>query len=216
MQNVVILFILSSLIGLSVYSYDIYTKNTKLPSLMKLVWFLTIAYSGLLGLFVYWYSGRIQISNDSIYRRACRSTAHCYSGCGLGEIIGVTLATVFFGGIAISIAIGSFTFAYILGFALTIGPLMQDGLPFKEAFSDALISDTLTITVMETAAISMDLYILSNVQPSLVDPLFWVALFVSLSFGFLVAYPFNYLLIHFGVKEGMMDPRMLNEDVNTQ
>ena len=39
------------------------------------------------------------------------------------------------------------------------------------------------------------------------DAIFWSSLIVSLTAGLVAAYPVNVLLIRFGVKEGMMDPR---------
>jgi hypothetical protein len=46
--------------------------------------------------------------------------------------------------------------------------------------------------------------------------LFWTALLLSLTAGLLAAYPVNALLIRFGIKEGMMNPRMMREDVDMQ
>ena len=40
------------------------------------------------------------------------------------------------------------------------------------------------------------------------DVIFWSSIIVSLSCGLFAAYPVNLLLLKFGVKEGMMDPRM--------
>jgi hypothetical protein len=67
---------------------DVHERNQALPSLMKGVWTLVVLYSGPFGLAIYWYSGRTQISNDSLWWRGFRSTAHCYSGCGAGEVLG--------------------------------------------------------------------------------------------------------------------------------
>jgi hypothetical protein len=72
--------------------WDLRSRNRALSSLMQFVWVLTVLYSGPLGLGLYWYAGRTQISNDSPWRRGVRSTAHCYSGCGAGEVVGITLA----------------------------------------------------------------------------------------------------------------------------
>jgi len=211
MEELVLVFVLSSLLGFGTYVVDVLNNNAELPSLMKLVWGLTILYSGLVGLAVYWYSGRKQISNDSIYRRGFRSTAHCYSGCGLGEIVGVTLATLYFAGTSLAIAVGSFGFAYLFGFGLTVGPLIQEGVSLKDSLYDAVTSETASITIMEIAAVSLDLYLIRGITDGLLDPLFWVALFTSLSFGFFVAYPFNILLLKKGVKDGMMNPQMLRD-----
>lgn len=185
--------------------WDVRERNRALPSLMKLVWTLVVLYSGPLGLAIYWYTGRTQISHDSLWRRGCRSTAHCYSGCGAGEIVGIALlAGVLALDSLLLTTLGTFAFAYLFGYALTVGPLLQDGESLGTALVDAFYSETPSITVMETAAIGTDLLLASRVTMD--DPLFWGALVFSLSVGFLVAYPVNVVLIRVGVKEGMGNP----------
>lgn len=186
-------------------AYDLKTRNAHLMSLMKVVWLLTVLYSGPLGLWIYGITGRRQISSDSLWRRAFRSVAHCYSGCGMGEIAGLLLAVGVLGlGTMWTVAV-TFSFAYAAGFALTVGPLMQEGVKWGTAVKDALISETPSIFVMEVVAIGVDLLLAGDAGPS--EVLFWTSLVVSLTCGLLAAYPVNVLLIHFGIKQGMMDPR---------
>lgn len=195
--------------ALGVLWWDIRARNRALPSLMKLVWTLVVLYSGPLGLAIYWYSGRTQIPGDSLWRRGCRSTAHCYSGCGAGEVVGITLlAGVLALDSTLVVTLGTFAFAYLAGFALTVGPLLQEGESFGTAVVDALYSETPSITVMETAAIGTDLLLARHV--TMTEPLFWSALAFSLSIGFLVAYPVNVGLISVGVKEGMGNPATMD------
>jgi hypothetical protein len=191
-------------LSLGVLWWDLRKRNRVIGSLMKFVWTLTVAYSGPLGLTVYWYTGRTQIDHDSLWKRGFRSTSHCYSGCGAGEIAGIMLAQGILGLGVVAVAGVTFALAYVAGFALTIGPLMQDGVGFKEAFVDALWSETPSITLMEIAAIGTDLLLAS--EATMGDVLFWLALAFSLSIGFLVAWPVNVGLVSFGVKEGMSDP----------
>ena len=193
--------------------WDLRSNNEPLGSMMKAVWTLVVAYSGPFGLAVYWYTGRTQIAHDSLWRRGFRSTAHCYSGCGAGEIVGITLAQ---GILALTVgwvAAITFGFAYLFGYALTIGPLMQDGVGFREATWDALLSETPSITVMEIFAIGTDLLLAADAHMG--EILFWSALAFSLSIGFLVAWPVNVLLVEFGVKEGMSNPAEMRESAST-
>ncbi|SEP31860.1 protein of unknown function [Halogranum amylolyticum] len=81
---------------------------------------------------------------------------------------------------------------------------MQDRVSFKEAMWDALLSETPSITIMEIFAIGTDLLLAAEAHMG--DLLFWSALAFSLSIGFLVAWPVNVALVHFGVKEGMSNP----------
>lgn len=184
---------------------DLRQNNAHLGSLMKVVWSLTVLYSGPVGLLIYWVSGRKEISDDADWRRGFRSVAHCYSGCGMGEIVGVMVAVGLFAAGNLSTAFVTFTLAYLAGVALTIGPLMQDGVAFRQAIHDALISETPSIAVMEIVAIGADLLLAG--QATMGDVRFWSSIIVSLTLGLLAAYPVNLLLIRMGIKEGMMDPR---------
>ena len=190
--------------SLGILQWDLRRNSEALPSLMKAVWTLVALYSGPFGLALYWYAGRTGISHDSSWRRGVRSTAHCYSGCGAGEIVGITLAQ---GVLALAVgwvAAVTFGFAYLFGYALTVGPLVQEGVGLREAMLDALYSETPSITVMEVVAIGADLLLASETHMG--QPLFWMALALSLSLGFLAAFPVNLLLVHLGVKEGMKNP----------
>ena len=196
------------LLSLGILWWDVRERNRALPGLMKFVWTLVVLYSGPFGLAVYWYSGRTQIPNDSTWRRGFRSTAHCYSGCGAGEVVGVTLLV---GVLAIAstrlTTLGTFAFAYTFGYALTVGPLLQEGETFGTAVMDALYSETPSITVMEVAAIGTDVLLAGGATMN--EPLFWGALAFSLSIGFAVSYPVNVALVAAGVKEGMQNPRTM-------
>ena len=184
---------------------DLRTNNAHLMPLMKLVWVLTVAYSGPLGLLIYWTTGRRQIADDALWRRAFRSVAHCYSGCGLGEIVGVSIAVGLMAWGNLGTALTTFALAYLTGFGLTLGPLMQDGVPFKQALAETFLAETPSIAVMEIVAIAVDLLLAGNA--TMHDVRFWSSMIVSLTCGLLAAYPVNWLLIKNGVKEGMMDPR---------
>jgi hypothetical protein len=193
------------LISLGVLVYDMRTNNPGIMSLMKAVWFLTVLYSGPLGLLIYYYSGRKQIKRDSLWRRGFRSTSHCYSGCGAGEVTGIVIAA---GLLSLStwwVAGITFLFAYIAGYAMTVGPLVQEGVGLKQALWDAFYSETASITVMEIVAIGTDIWLAG--EATMGEPLFWSALAFSLTMGLIAAYPVNVLLVRFGVKEGMHNPQ---------
>lgn len=192
-------------LSLAVLVYDLRTNNSGIAPLMQFVWGLTVLYSGPLGLAVYAYSGRAAIERDSLWRRGFRSVAHCYAGCGAGEVVGVTLAAGLLSLTGLWVIAITFSCAYVLGYALTVGPLVQAGESVATAMRDALYSETPSITVMEISAIGTDVWLAG--EATIIDPLFWSGLVVSLTVGLLVAYPVNVLLVHQGVKEGMQDPR---------
>lgn len=195
----------SSAASLAVVALDLQSRNRGLGNTMKLVWLLTVLYSGPLGLLVYWSSGRRQISDDALWRRGLRSTAHCYSGCGLGEMLGVTISVGAFAAGAWVTAVITFLMAYAMGLAFTIKPLMDDGVSFPRALRDGVWSESASIVVMEAVAILVDLSLAGDAGLDTIQ--FWTSLIVSLSVGFIAAYPVNLALIHLGVKRGMHDPR---------
>ncbi|RRJ31413.1 DUF4396 domain-containing protein [Halocatena pleomorpha] len=201
-------WILLVVLSVGVLWWDIRKRNQALPSLMKFVWTLTVLYSGPFGLAIYWYAGRTQISRDSLWRRGLRSDSHCYSGCGAGEIVGITIAQGILALSTLWVVAITFGFAYLFGYALNIGPLMQEGESFVQAAKDALLSETPSITIMEIAAITTDLLVAGTA--GITSVLFWMALAFSLSIGFIAAYPVNAGLIAVGVKEGMMNPQKMS------
>lgn len=201
-----IFWIAGMVVSLTNLLFDLRNRNGHLPSTMKLVWILTVLYSGPVGLAIYYFAGRKQIDHDSLWRRGFRSVAHCYSGCGAGEITGVFIAA---GLLALGnwwIAGVTFLLAYVAGFVLTMAPLMQEGVTFHQALWDAFYSETASITVMEITAIGTDLWLAGSATMS--DPLFWSSLVFSLTVGLIAAYPVNVLLIYVGVKEGMHSPKI--------
>lgn len=185
--------------------YDLRTNNNHIASMMQWVWGLTVLYSGPIGLMIYHFSGRKQIPTDNTARKGFRSVAHCYAGCGIGEILGVIISVGLFALGNFWAAIITFSLAYIFGFALNIGPMMQNGMAFKEAFKGAFFAETISIVVMESVAITTDLYL--GGEATMNDALFWSSLYVSLSLGLFAAWPANLLLIKYGLKGGMGDPR---------
>ncbi|PHP68653.1 copper oxidase [Zhengella mangrovi] len=200
-----VVWALLAIASLGILVRDLRTRNSHLMPLMKMVWGLTVAYSGPLGLAIYWTCGRKEIPDDRLWRRSFRSVAHCYSGCGMGEIVGVIIAAGLLSLGNIGISVTTFILAYVAGYALTVGPLVQGGVAFHTAMWDAVLSETPSIAVMEFTAIGVNRLIGGNT--GIGDPLFWSALVLSLTCGLIAAYPVNVLLIRFGVKEGMMDPR---------
>ncbi|EDM69706.1 hypothetical protein RAZWK3B_07844 [Roseobacter sp. AzwK-3b] len=196
---------LAMLPSLAILLWDMRVRNAHLMPLMKWVWALTVIYSGPVGLAVYGWSGRKEIPADGPWRRAARSVAHCYSGCGMGEIAGLVLTVGILSLSTVWVAGVTFAFAYAAGFALTVGPLMQEGTPFGAAVRDALWSETPSITVMEIVAIGVDLTLAGDAGMG--DVLFWSSMIVSLTCGLIAAYPVNLILIRLGIKQGMMDPR---------
>lgn len=202
---VLIVWLSLSTICVGIVWRDMRRRNPEIMSLMRAVWLLTVFYSGPVGLAVYFYSGRKQIAHDSLWRRGARSTAHCYSGCGAGEVAGLVIAVGILSLGTWWVAALTFACAYAAGYAMTVGPMVQEGVPLREALWDAFTSETASITVMEVVAIGTDIWLAGDAKMS--DVLFWTALLTSLTAGFAAAYPVNVALVRFGVKSGMANPK---------
>jgi len=164
---------------------DLRRHNPEIMSLMRLVWVLTVPYSGPIGLAVYVWSGRKQIPTDDLWRRGARSTSHCYAGCELGEIVGLTLAVGLLALAPLWTALLTFALAYAFGFGLTVGPLVQEGIGLRQALIDAFWSESESLTVMDIVAIGVDLWLAGSATMG--DVRFWASLSISLTAGFVAA-----------------------------
>jgi hypothetical protein len=130
----------------------------------------------------------------SLNRSAFQATTHCLTGCAIGEVLGMIVATAFGWGNAASIAI-SVALAFPFGYSFTLGPVLRANVPLRRAVRLALASDTLSITTMELADNAFILFVPGAIAAGLDDALFWWSLGVSLLVAFVAAFPVNRWLI---------------------
>jgi len=116
------------------------------------------------------------------------------TGCAIGEVLGLVIATAFDWGNAASIAI-AVVLAFFFGYALTMRPLLTGGVPLRQAARVALAADTVSIAVMELVDNAFILIVPGAMEAGLDDFLFWWTLAVGLFIAFWVAFPVNRLLI---------------------
>jgi hypothetical protein len=139
----------------------------------------------------------------SLWRGAVQATVHCLTGCAIGEVLGMVLATAFGWGNATSIAV-SIVLAFFFGYALTIGPVLRAGVRFRRAVGVAFASDTVSITTMEIVDNVFILIVPGALAAGLGDALFWWSLAASLAIAFVVALPVNRWLIARGRGHAVM------------
>ena len=125
---------------------------------------------------------------------AVRATLHCLTGCAIGEVLGMVIATALAWGNAASIAL-SVGLAFILGYALTIGPILQAGVPVRRAVALTVASDTLSIATMEIVDNAFIVLVPGAMAAGLSDALFWWSLLTSLVVAFVATVPVNRWLI---------------------
>jgi Domain of unknown function (DUF4396) len=134
---------------------------------------------------------------ESLNRAAVQATLHCLTGCAIGEVLGMVLATSLGWGNEASIAI-SVVLAFACGYALTLGPILKAGIPLRRAARLTAASDTVSITTMEIVDNAFIVIVPGAIAVSLSDGLFWWSLAVSLVIAFLVTVPVNRWLIKRG------------------
>ena len=130
----------------------------------------------------------------SLNRVAFSATAHCLTGCAIGEVLGVIIGTALgwgnFETIVLAIAL-----AFLFGYSLTMLPLLRAGLALAAAIPLALASDTLSIAVMELVDNAILLVVPGAMEAGLDSVLFWASLAVALLIAGMAAYPVNRYLI---------------------
>jgi hypothetical protein len=134
--------------------------------------------------------------NES-WRTAITATLHCLTGCAVGEVLGMVLATWWgWGDVAsVVLAVG---LAFFFGYLLTFVGVRRAGLDVSSAVRAALAADTLSITVMELVDNGFLVMWPGAMEATLADSLFWVALGTSLALAFVVTVPVNRWLIERG------------------
>src|SRR5213080_136092 len=89
------------------------------------------------------------MENDRpLNRLALSATVHCLTGCAIGEVLGMVLATWWGWGDVASIAL-AVALAFLFGYGLTSLPLLRSGLPPRRVARLAFASDTASIATME-------------------------------------------------------------------
>ena len=165
-------------------------------------------------------SGRsmMMAEGSSLNRLAFSATAHCLTGCAIGEVLGMVIGTALgwsdFATIALAVAL-----AFFFGYLLTLVPVLRSGVALATALPLALAADTLSITIMEIVDNLIMLVIPGAMEAGIGSFLFWGSLAFALAVAFVAAFPVNrYLLArgkghavvheyHHGGHEGHHDHR---------
>lgn len=128
---------------------------------------------------------------------ALSATLHCLTGCAIGEMLGMIIGMSLGFSTGTTIAL-SITLAFVFGYALSMKPLLQNGIALKRALKLVLIADTLSIASMEAAENIIMLVIPGAMDSGIANPVFWISMVVAFLVGFAVAYPVNKALLNKG------------------
>jgi hypothetical protein len=133
-------------------------------------------------------------SHTSLNRLAFSATAHCLTGCAIGEVLGVVIGTALGWGDFATIAL-AIVLAFFFGYLLTMLPLLRSGFALGAVLPLAFAADTLSITVMEIVDNLILLVIPGAMEAGLTSFLFWGSLAFALAVAFVAAFPVNRYLI---------------------
>lgn len=134
------------------------------------------------------------MESKALTKVAVQATLHCLTGCAIGEVLGNVIGSVLEWSLFATevLAIG---LAFTFGYALTMRPLLKQGIKLRRAARLALVSDTFSIATMEFVDTLIIISIPGGVASGPASPLFWGSLALALGVAFLCAVPVNRYLI---------------------
>jgi hypothetical protein len=134
---------------------------------------------------------------QSLNRLAASATNHCLTGCVIGEVTGMTIATALGWGDIASIAL-AVSLAFLFGYTLTSFPLLRAGLSVGAIVPIALAADTISIAIMEVIDNATMLLVPGAMEAGLTDLRFWLPLLG----GFVIAWPFAFAVNRAMIRRG--------------
>jgi hypothetical protein len=132
--------------------------------------------------------------DTSLNRLAFSATAHCLTGCAIGEVLGMVIGTALGWSNVATIAL-AVVLAFFFGYSLTMVPLLRSGLALAAVLPLAFASDTLSITVMEIVDNLVMLAVPGAMEAGPTSLLFWGSLAFALLIAGAAAFPVNRYLI---------------------
>lgn len=130
----------------------------------------------------------------SLNRVAFSATAHCLTGCAIGEVLGMVIGTALGWSNVATIAL-AVALAFFFGYSLTMLPLLRSGMALATVLPLAFASDTLSITIMEIVDNLIMLAVPGAMEAGPTSLLFWGSLAFALAVAFVAAFPVNRYLI---------------------
>ena len=128
------------------------------------------------------------------WRTAVSATLHCLTGCAVGEVLGMVLAT-WWGWSTVPSLLLAVVLAFFFGYLLTFTSVRRAGLTFPAAVGTALAADTVSILTMEVVDNAFLVLLPGAMEATLTSALFWWSLAVALAVAFVLTVPVNHWMI---------------------
>lgn len=128
-------------------------------------------------------------AGQSLNRLSISATVHCMTGCLIGDVTGMTIATAlgWSNGASIALAVG---LAFVFGYALTSWPLLKAGLALGAIIPIVFAVDTFSIATMELIDNLFVLAVPGAAHAHIDTFIYWA----SMLGGFVIAFPFAFLV----------------------
>lgn len=134
---------------------------------------------------------------------ALSATLHCLAGCAIGELIGVTIGTVY-GFAPHNTVVLAAILSFVSGYSVSTWPLVKVGMLFRKALRLVVAADTVSILTMTIVDNVLMLVIPGAFNKNLANPVYWLSRCISLSAAFIAAYPVNLYLLKKGKGHALM------------
>jgi hypothetical protein len=128
------------------------------------------------------------------WKTAISATLHCLTGCAIGEVLGMVLAT-WWGWSTVPSLLLAVVLAFFFGYLLTFTSVRRAGLALGAAVGTALAADTVSIATMEVVDNAFLVLVPGAMEATLSSSLFWWSLAASLAIAFVVTVPVNHWMI---------------------
>ena len=208
--------------GLTAFSvayvaWDLFTRTPEMK-VMKWGWVLVTAYTGPVGLLIYWFScrepspGTHEAFIAPLWKQAVGSTIHCAAGDATGIIVAAAL-TGYFGlrmgqDIWVEYAAG-FAFGLLIFQALFMKDMM--GVSYGQAVRESFLPEWMSMNAMMAGMLPTMVILMSRDMRAMqaTSPWFWASMSAATLVGVATAYPVNYWLVKNKLKHGMGTERAL-------
>jgi len=133
---------------------------------------------------------------DKLTHQAVIHTAHCLTGCAIGEILGMAIGQNWNNFLQTALGI---LLAFFFGYLLTFSGAIRKGFEPAAAVKLALAVDTVSIISMVLIDNTLEWLIPGAINARLSDFLFWWSAALSLAIAFVFTIPVNRFMISCGL-----------------